>query len=181
MNKAEECTLLGICLIGAQKIEFVFYGLVAAVFAHTDEAKKDKRFRGLTPEKFFRGSVDDLKATLGQLEKIIGSKLLISSNDLDTFIKNRNLIVHNYWRLANKNDKSPEKLQNPETFLKEFIERCVYWKKIMSGLLWLCIEAAAKKENRLDEINFNNVQKSEIEAYRRHVQDNYKPHMGNKE
>ena len=43
--------------------------------------------------------MSDLRATLGQLAKVYGTEFLLSADDLEAFVKNRNLIVHDYWRL----------------------------------------------------------------------------------
>jgi len=168
VDTLEECALLGASLLGAQKLEFALYGVVAHL-SHLDEAQKKKRFRELTPEKFLRGSVDDLKVTFGQLEKAFGQRLLISNEELLKLIKNRNLIAHNYWRLTKADISGSGILDNPETFLKEFISMCDYWQKVFNGLVFTLIEAAAKKENRLDEICFNENQRKDIAAYHKHA------------
>lgn len=95
MKLNDELVLLGASLLSAQKFEFALYGL-AAHLPHAYEGKKDKRFTELTPEIFLRGSVDDLKLTLGQLETAFGEKLILRNNELKQFIKDRNLIAHNY-------------------------------------------------------------------------------------
>lgn len=143
MNKSdldllEERVLLGDCLIGAQKVEFTLYGIVSCL-THLDEAKNDARLRKqlatLTPDKFLRGPIDELKATLGMLEKVFGERLLLSGDELSKFIDDRNLIVHNYWRLSNLNIEGAEKIDDPVAFLKDFSSRCNYWKKVLRGLL----------------------------------------------
>ncbi|HHX8443395.1 TPA: hypothetical protein ACVO0G_004828 [Vibrio diabolicus] len=169
MNLLDECTLLGASLLGAQKLEFALYGVVSHL-SHAYDGKKDKRFTELTPEKFLRGSVDDLKLTLGQLEMAFGEKLLITNSDLKQFIKDRNLIAHNYWRLVKTNVKGAETLDRPEEFLKTFIARCDYWQSVLNGLLWLLMLEAAKKEGRIEEINLSEHQQSEIDIYREHVE-----------
>lgn len=168
MDRVEEWTLLGASLIAAQKVEFVLYGIVSHV-THLPEGQKDKRFRNLTPEKFLRGSRNDLKATLGQLEATFGQRLLLSTDELTKFIQDRNLIAHNYWRLTRSKVKEAEKLENPEAFLRDFLERCEKWETVGKGLLYVLMEAAAKKENRLSEINFNEQQKREVAAYNAHA------------
>lgn len=168
MNIVEESTLLGASLLGAQKFEFALYGIISHL-SHLPEAQKEKRFRNLTPEKFLRGDVDDLKATLGQLETAFADRLLISSDELKNFIKDRNLIAHNYWRLTKANIRDSEKLSDPEEFLREFTKKCDHWTSIISGLLYVFMEATAKKENRLSEISFSDQQLSDIKAYRTHA------------
>lgn len=155
-------------MLGAQKLEFSLYGVVAHL-SHLNEAQKEKRFRELTPEKFLRGSSDDLKATFGQIEKVFGKRLLISNNELTKFIEDRNLIAHNYWRLTKSKINGSQQLNNPEEFLRNFISRCSYWQHVFNGLIYKLMEATAEKENRLNEINFNDQQRRDIEAYLTHV------------
>ena len=171
MDDIEECTLLGFSLLEAQKLEFALYGLVSYL-SHTKEAKKEKRFRELTPEKFLRGPVEELKITLGQLETAFGKKLLLSNGELKEFIKNRNLIAHNYWRLTKANIKDGERLDNPKDFLINFIDKCAYWQSVTHGLLWMFMKAFAKKENKLDQLNFTEKQEQEMTAYLKHVKSN---------
>ncbi|MDF4711344.1 hypothetical protein P3564_23225 [Vibrio parahaemolyticus] len=171
MNLLDECTLLGASLLGAQKLEFALYGVVSHL-SHAYDGKKDKRFTELTPEQFLRGSVDDLKLTLGQLEMAFGEKLLISNDDLKEFIKDRNLIAHNYWRLVKTNVNGAEKLENPEEFLKRFIDKCEYWQSVLNGFLWLFMLEAAKKEGRIEEVTLSERQQSQIMIYREHVEKN---------
>ena len=92
MDLIDECALIGAAILSAQKLEFALYGIVS----HLSDLQGDKRFRDLTPEKFLLGNINDLKVTFGQLEAAFGEKLLISSKDLKDFIKDRNLIAHNY-------------------------------------------------------------------------------------
>ncbi|MEY4520305.1 MAG: hypothetical protein RLZZ499_2905 [Cyanobacteriota bacterium] len=99
MNSVDEYILLGAAIISAQKLEFALYGIVSHL-SHLPEARKEKRFRELTPEEFLRGDMEDLKATLGQISTAFGDTLLMSNEELNQFIKDRNLIAHNYWRLT---------------------------------------------------------------------------------
>jgi hypothetical protein len=168
MDLIDECALLGAAILSAQKFEFSLYGIVSHL-SHLPEAQKEKRFRDLTPEKFLRGNTEDLKVTLGQLEKNFGERLFISTNELEEFIRDRNLIAHNYWRLTKSNIKEGEKLANPEVFLKEFLSRCDQWTSITKGLLYLLIEASAKNEERLSDVNFSEQQFNDIKSYYAHI------------
>lgn len=132
MDLVDEYALIGAAILSAQKFEFTFCGIVAHL-SHLPEAQKEKRFRELTPEKFLRGSLEDTKATLGQLEKTFGDKLLISTSDLKQFIEDRNLIAHNYWRLTKSHIKGARKLNDPESFLRGFLARCDQWSRILRG------------------------------------------------
>jgi hypothetical protein len=112
--------------------------------------------------------------SIGTLNNQCPDKLLIRNDDLVKFIKNRNLIAHNYWRLSKTNIKGGEKLIEPKQFLNDFINNCDYWQAIVNGFLWLMQKEAAKKANRLDEINFTEKQSEEIKKYYSHVQKHYK-------
>mgnify|MGYP000461551835 CR=1 FL=1 len=168
MDLIDEYVLLGAALLAAQKFEFALYGIISHL-SHLPEAHKEKRFRELTPEKFLRGNVEDLKATLGQLEAVFGDRLLISTDELKTFINDRNLIAHNYWRLTKSNVAGAERLDDPETFLRNFLERSDQWSSIIRGLLYSLMKETAKKENRLDELSFSEQQIKDIKAYDFHA------------
>ncbi len=171
MNSSDEYLLLGTALLSAQRLEFALYGIVSHL-SHLPEARKEKRFRELTPEKFLRGDVDDLKATFGQILTTFGDTLLIRNEDLNQFIDNRNLIVHNYWRLTQTSIRGTEKLNDPEGFLKKFISDSDKWTTIIKGLLYKLIEAAAEKEGRSSEITFNEQQLTDINNYLNHASAN---------
>ncbi|WP_203563811.1 hypothetical protein [Deefgea sp. CFH1-16] len=132
----------------------------------------------MTPEKFLRGNVEDLKATFGQLEAAFGDKLLISTSELKEFIRDRNLIAHNYWRLTKSNVKDCERLSDPEAFLTGFLGRCDQWASIIRGLLYVLMEATAKKEDRLSEINFSEQQQNDIKSFYSHAEIRHMPQTG---
>ena len=162
-----ECQLLGACLLGAQKVEFSFYG-IAAHLSHLPEAK-EKRFRELTPELFLRGDPKDLKSTLGQIEKVFGKKLNISCDELTEFINSRNLIAHNYYRMSRKGIRDAHQLDNPELFLREFLEECKYWERILNGLLYIMMEGLAERDGRTNEITIDSQQRADMKAYLDHA------------
>jgi hypothetical protein len=168
MDLIDECALIGAAILSAQKFEFALYGIVSHL-SHLPEAQKDKRFRDLSPEKFLRGDLEDTKATLGQLEVAFGNRLLISNAELKQFIKDRNLIAHNYWRLTKADIKGAEKLSDPEAFLRRFLARCDEWAAIVRGLLYVLMQSAAEKEGRLGEIKFDQQQLLDIAAYHSHA------------
>ena len=176
MDLIDECALLGASLLAAQKFEFALYGIISHL-SHLPEAQKERRFRDLTPELFLRGDADKLKATLGQLEVAFGDRLLLSTAELECLVQDRNLIAHSYWRLTKANIRGSETLANPEEFLRDFLERCDHWAAIVRGLLYVFMEAAAEKEQRLDELNFNEQQKNDIRAYHVHVDQRLSPHL----
>ncbi|WP_367348782.1 hypothetical protein [Sphingobium yanoikuyae] len=150
--KVREMTLLGTSLILAQKFEFALYGIVAHL-SHIPEAQQEKRFRELTPEAFLRGDPSDLKATLGQLAAKFGKPLLLSSNELDKLVEDRNLIAHNYWRTFHADIDGICRRQDAEPFLTRFISLTEHLLKVISGLLARLRVEAALKEHRETEIN----------------------------
>ena len=111
----------------------LLYGLVAHV--KIEMKGHDKRFRDLTPESFLRGELSDLRVTLGQLAKAYGTEFLLSADDLDLFVKNRNLIVHDYWRLAKAESVVLGRLRGPMAFLMDFFRDCQRWEGILRGVL----------------------------------------------
>ena len=131
-NELAERTVLGGAVLAAQRMEFLLYGLVAHF---EDELKRsDKRFRDLTPESFLRGDLADLRSTRGQLADTYGDELLLSTDDLNRFVKNRNLIVHNYWRLTKSGIRDGPLLDDPMQFLLRFIKDCQKWGRILMGV-----------------------------------------------
>ena len=108
------CATVGAAILAAQRIEFLLYGIIAHIKPELKE--RDKRFRHLTAESFLRGDVSDLRATLGQLAKVYGTEFLLSADDLEAFVKNRNLIVHDYWRLTKGRIRDGQTLENPMAF-----------------------------------------------------------------
>ena len=128
-----ECATVGAAILAAQRIEFLLYGIIAHIKPELKE--RDKRFRHLTAESFLRGDVSDLRATLGQLVKVYGTEFLLSADDLEAFVKNRNLIVHDYWRLTKARIRDGQTLENPMAFLQEFLGDCQRWEGILRGVL----------------------------------------------
>lgn len=128
-----ELTALGAAMMLAQRVEFLLYGLVAHV--NPDLRRHDKRFRDLTPEEFLRGDPSELKATFGQLAKEFGSRFLLSTELLDSFTRDRNLIVHNYWRLTKSGITGGSKLDDPLEFLREFGAKCEKLEDILKGII----------------------------------------------
>jgi len=128
-----ECLTIGAAVLAAQRIEFVLYGIVAHV--RPELKGRYKTFRKLTPESFLRGEVSELRATLGQLAKAYGTEFLLSEGDLTAFVKKRNLIVHDYWRLSQARIRGGQTLANPMEFLQGFLDDCQRWESILRGLL----------------------------------------------
>ncbi|MEN6629558.1 MAG: hypothetical protein ABFC42_07930 [Sulfuricella sp.] len=152
MNE-ESFLLLGLALYTAQKFEYGLYG-IASHLSHLPVAKKDRRFTNLTPEIFLSSDPEHKacrKATLGQICELFGDSLLISGEELESFVASRNLIVHDFWREVNPL-KDSIGIQNPDEYLREFIEKGLQLTKVLHGLLSHMIEAAAKSQGRLDEI-----------------------------
>ena len=154
-----ECALVGAAILGAQKVEFALYGIAAHLNL------QDKRVNKLDPEKFLRGDIKNIKMTLGTLVKFVGDKLLLSTDELDQFVDERNLIAHNYWRLTKAKIRDGRKLDNPEEFLIQFAAKCDYWEKVLSGLIALMKQKAAENENRESELKLSEKESSNLKYY----------------
>ena len=126
-----EWAAIGAAVLAAQRIEFLLYGIIA--HGEPELKETDRRSRHLTPESFLRGEVTDLRGTLGLLAKAYGTRLRLSVDDLEAFVKNRNLIVHNYWRLCKASIRDGQTLENPMAFLREFLDDCQRWEGILRG------------------------------------------------
>lgn len=149
----ETFLLLGLALYCAQKFEFGLYG-IASHMSHLPEAKKDKRFANLTPNDFL--SPDPAKkalrkATLGQICTLFGERLLLSGEELEQLVTDRNLIVHDFWREV-RPMRGAVSIPNPNDFLRAFITNVERLNAAIKGLLSYLMEAAAKKEGRSGEI-----------------------------
>ncbi|WP_439366007.1 hypothetical protein ACNJYD_08775 [Bradyrhizobium sp. DASA03005] len=164
-----EFQLLGLALYAAQRVEFTLYGL-AAHAAHTPTAKKERRFRDLTPEKFLRGDASELKATLGQLVTTFGEAFLIRTPELISFYEDRNLLAHDYFRTFRTNIRgTPDRRQEGPEFLRDFIKRALYWETVLRGLLAEMMKSAAQKEGREAELAWTAEDFARIDLFREHV------------
>ena len=132
-------------MYGAQKLEFALYG-IAAHAAHTGAAKKKRRFRELDPERFLRGDPEDLKATLGEIVQTFGDAFLIKTAELEQWVRDRNLIVHDYFRTFVSPPRGVRR-RDGEAFLREFVDRAEKYRQVVQGLLHCLMEAAAEKES----------------------------------
>lgn len=149
---ADAFCLIGIAIYLSQKLEFGLYGL-AAHMTHLPESKKIKNFSSLTPQNFLSTDPDKRKlrkATLGQLVSAFGEKLLLPANDLEAYVKRRNVIAHEFWRETSTNNGTGI-INDPHTFLLDFIKETELWISAIQGLLSHLIEAAAQKEGREQE------------------------------
>lgn len=145
----ETFVLLGLALYCVQKFEFGLYGIVSHM-SHLPEAKKDKRFSNLTPNDFLSPDPEKKtlrKATLGQICTLFGDRLLLSGDELEQLIIDRNLIVHDFWRQVHP-IRNVVGIQNPNDFLRHFIANVERLNAAIQGLLSHLIEAAAQKEGR---------------------------------
>ena len=61
--------------------------------------RKTSTLGELSAEKFLRGDIAEQKATLGRIVNLFGDAFLIKTSELEKFISDRNLIVHNYSRV----------------------------------------------------------------------------------
>ena len=159
----EEWAMIGAAVLCSQRIEFLLYGLISHL--GEDHKDQDKKFRNLDPEKFLRGNISDLKVTLGQLVDAYGDKFLLSTEDLVEFIKQRNLIVHSFWRLTKSNIRDSERLENPGQFLKNFLAKCEHWEKVLRGLMATMKVAISKKAEDQVESQITGEEQRYMEYY----------------
>lgn len=106
-------SLIGICLIASQRMEFLIQGVVS-LYGGID---KNKQFKNISPQAFLEDSEEGKKLrkkTLGQLIDKTKEFEIIDSIRLDNYVKLRNLIVHNLWR-----DELNGKIQNKN------LEKCI--------------------------------------------------------
>ena len=138
-----ECATVGGALLAAQRVEFLLYGLVAHIKPELKQT--ERQFRDLTPESFLRGDVSELRATPGQLARAYGCRFQRSTDELDAFVKSRDLIAHDYWRLSEARIRDGAELENPIDSLRGFIEDCQRWEEILRGLMAHMKLAVAQK------------------------------------
>ena len=169
-----ESAMIGAAILAAQRVEFVLYGLVAHV--RDDLKQGDRRFDGLTPETFLRGDVSEMRATLGQLARAYGDAFLLSADDLTAFVKKRNLIAHDYWRLAKAHIRDAEKLQDPMGFVQGFLADCQRWERILRGLLANFRRAAARNVGDEDKSQLTADDLACMDEYHEHVRMHLSEH-----
>ena len=76
-----------------------------------------------------------------------------TTEDLVSFIKDRNLIAHNYYRLTEAQIKGGQRLEDPEMFLMEFTQKCTHWEKVLRGLIaTMKCNSVAEKPRQLSDI-----------------------------
>ena len=167
MNDEEDFYLLGFALYGVQAFEFGLYG-IASHCSHLPDAQSERRFRDLDPEKFLRGDISDLKATLGQIVRVFGDSFLIGCDELDAFIGKRNDIAHNIWRFTNTS-LHPSPIADIKQYLKDFIAESKYWRTIIRGLTAAMRVAAAEAEGRSDELSLSDEDKRCMDAFYEHA------------
>lgn len=163
-----EFTLIGLATIGAQRVEFLLYGLGSHLVYLPDYC--GRRFRELDPEMFLRGDPNYLKETLGRLVEAFGEKLLLNEEEIRQFVEDRNPIAHNYWRLTKANIKSGHRLNDSEEFLVRFIYKCHHWEEVLKGLLTLARQEAASRKGddlilNVDELESAEYYRKQVEAY----------------
>ena|ERR1043166_3794273 len=95
---------------------------------------------------------------------------LINTSDLVKFYRDRNLIVHNFFRMFHANIKgvaAPK--ETPCDFLRAFIAEASYWENILQGLLYELMSAAAEREGRQVELVITESHREKMRVYREHV------------
>ena len=101
--------------------------------------------------------------------RAFGDQFLIAGSDLDDFVKRRNDIAHNFWRLMN-DSLEPSPISDRKAYLRKFISDAEHWNRIASGLLALMRKQAAKNEGRTDELVLTEVDQRNMEHFYRHVE-----------
>lgn len=172
MARLDECAMVGAAVLASQRVEFLLYGLIAHL---NDQAREqDRKFRNLSPEKFLRGDVRNLRATLGQMVKAFGDKLLLTTADLEQFVNDRNLIVHSYWRLTKSGIVEAQSLEEPEKFLITFLHKCDHWEKVLRGLMAHLRIQIAKNVGNEEKAQVTTEDQRLIEYYDRNAEKHLK-------
>ena len=162
-----EYATLGAAVLAAQRVEFLLYGLVAHV--KPELKRTDKRFSELTPESFLRGDLSQLRVTLGQLAKAYGHRFLLSTDELEAFVNNRNLIAHDYWRLSKASIRDGATLENPIELLRGFIQECQRWEEILRGLMAHMKLSVAVDIGGEQEVSLTTQDLKDMDRYQQHV------------
>ena len=166
LDRGTEFTLVGMAIVWVQRVEFLLYGLGSHLAYLPDY--RGKRFRELDPEMFLGSNPKNFKETLGGLTQAFGDKLLLDEEEIRQFVEDRNLLVHNYWRLTRANLRGGHRLDNPEAFLMRFIEQCDHWEKVLNGLLAMARQEAATR--RGEELVLRPDEVDNAEYYRNQVE-----------
>lgn len=169
-DMSEELKLLGAAVYMAQKVEFALYGTIAHLTHIPEIAKLDRRLKGLDGEKFLRGDPEELKITLGQLVTILGNHGLLSSEPLNQFVKDRNLIAHGYFRHFHY-DKDGQ-TADAEGFLADFVKRALEFQSVILGFIHFFREAMAEKHGA-GHIETTEADKAHREAYLAYVEKHH--------
>ena len=161
-----EFALVGMAILGAQRVEFLLYGL-GSHLVYLPEFQ-GKRFRDLDPEMFLRCDPKDLKETLGGLAREFGDRLLLNEEEIRQFVDHRNLIAHSYWRLTKTNIEGGHRLEDPLAFLAQFINQCAHWEKVLKGLLALARQSLATQ--RGEDMALSDDEAESAEYYQQQVE-----------
>lgn len=117
MNKEEFVySRIGMALISAQRVEFITKTLLEHLIQF------DKKIYNITSEEFLVQSTKSKKAikTLGSIFKLLKLNTeLIIEEELDDYLKKRNLFVHCFWEKY-LNTKSDDQMQKAIDFCNDF-------------------------------------------------------------
>ena len=142
----------GILLFETQKVEFIIHGLVSHFNKYI--LKTNKQFEKLTPRIFLdndENSKKKRKQTLGlRIKILLENNNFFNELELNTYVKNRNIFVHSFWRefLSGTKSTNRDEVLNAIKFVMEFSKENVKWKSLFKGLLYLFAIVASEKENR---------------------------------
>ncbi|NDK57380.1 hypothetical protein [Pontibacter fetidus] len=152
---AEIIALTGSTLLQIQRTEFIIQGLIAHL--KSDILQNNKAFKNLTPLTFLSDNEEAKKCrrqTLGVLLEFFNKEVnLLNERKLETFLINRNKLVHSFWREEISNRSNPSKnFEIAYIWLKNLHNEAIDIEKTFKGLLYIFIETLAKKHNKSDEM-----------------------------
>lgn len=145
---SEVVGFIGATLLEMQRFEFFVHGLVA----HFKTLQNHKRFKGLNAEIFLSDSEINKKKrkqTLGQIFGVLKIDLsLFYTNELDDYLNNRNILIHDFWRDFVRTDRYEEK--RVLSFLNNLNNSTEEWIKVFRGLMSMMAKNAY--ENSSEEM-----------------------------
>lgn len=138
--------LMGVCLFGSQRLEFVFQ-VIVLIFG---EIVPDKRFKGMTIKSFLEDTPSGKKirkTTLGILSDYVKGLEIIDEKRLSNLVRKRNFIVHNIWREELKENKENRDLKKCIAICNDFIEEVDIIENAFKGFIFQ-IYKKLKEEDR---------------------------------
>lgn len=86
------------------------------------------------------------KQTLGQIFNVLKKEadILILTDELDNYLKRRNLLIHDLWRTYYRNDSSTYSKSEAINFCKTFLEDSSKYENFYKGFLYSIARYVAK-------------------------------------